>query len=131
MFIEEVFPAANSPPFATIAVMKAAWYEQTGPPVDVLKVGEISDPEPGEGEVRIRVFSSGINPGDVKKRQDTFGVGMAFPRIIPHSDGAGIIDAVGPGVEESRVGERVWCYGSRTGLSVPRRSSASSQRIRP
>jgi len=94
--------------------MKAAWYEQTGPPVDVLKVGEISDPEPGEGEVRIRVFSSGINPGDVKKRQDTFGVGMAFLRIIPHSDGAGIIDAVGPGVEESRVGERVWCYGAQS-----------------
>jgi hypothetical protein len=94
--------------------MKAAWYEQTGPPEEVLKVGEIADPVPGEGEVRIRIFSSGINPGDVKKREDTFGVGMAFPRIVPHSDGAGVIDAVGPGVEETRIGERVWCFGAQS-----------------
>ncbi|MCO6512054.1 MAG: NADPH:quinone reductase [Aridibacter famidurans] len=94
--------------------MKAAWYEQTGPPGEVLKVGEIPDTDPGEGEVRIRIVSSGINPGDVKKRQDTFGVGMAFPRIIPHSDGAGVIDSVGQGVEETRIGERVWCYGAQS-----------------
>ena len=94
--------------------MKAAWYEQTGPPDNVLKVGEIDDPIPGEGEVRVRIVSSGINPGDVKKRQDTFGVGMAFPRIVPHSDGAGIIDSVGAGVDEKRIGERVWCYGAQS-----------------
>jgi NADPH2:quinone reductase len=94
--------------------MKAAWYEHTGPPEKVLKVGKISDPIPGEGEVRIRIISSGINPGDVKKRQDTFGVGMAFPRIVPHNDGAGIIDGVCAGVDESRIGERVWCYGAQS-----------------
>jgi NADPH2:quinone reductase len=94
--------------------MKAAWYEQTGPPEEVLRVGELADPAPGEGEVRIRIFSSGINPGDVKKRQDSFGVGMAFPTIIPHSDGAGVIDSVGPGVDEGRIGERVWCFGAQS-----------------
>ena len=78
--------------------MKAAWYEQTGLAEKVLTVGDVSDPVPGEGEVRIRIESSGVNAGDVKKRQDTFGVGMAFPKIIPHSDGAGLIDKVGPGV---------------------------------
>lgn len=100
--------------FATIAVMKAAWYEQTGPPEKVLRVSEIPDPIPGHGDVRIRIISSGINPGDVKKRQDTFGVGMAFSRIVPHNDGAGLIDRVGPGVDESRIGERVWCYGAQS-----------------
>ncbi|QQS40388.1 MAG: NADPH:quinone reductase [Acidobacteriota bacterium] len=94
--------------------MKAAWYEETGPPEDVLRVGELGDPVPGEGEVRIRIVSSGINPGDVKKRQDAFGVGLAFPRIVPHSDGAGVIDAVGPGVYEKRIGERVWCFGAQS-----------------
>ena len=64
--------------------------------------------------MRIRVAASGINPGDVKKRQDTFGVGMPFPRVIPHSDGAGTIDVVGEGVPESRVGERVWCFGAQS-----------------
>lgn len=94
--------------------MKAAWYEQTGSPEDVLNVGEIADPTPGDGEVKIRMMSSGINPGDVKKRRDTFGVGMAFPRIVPHSDGAGIIDSVGAGVDKKRIGERVWCYGAQS-----------------
>lgn len=72
------------------------------------------DPEPAEGEVRIEVAASGINPGDVKKRQDAFGVGMPFPRVVPHSDGAGTIDRVGEGVSRSRLGERVWCYGAQT-----------------
>ncbi len=72
------------------------------------------DPEPGAGEVRIRVAASGINPGDVKKRQDAFGVGMPYPRVIPHSDGAGIIDKIGQEIPESRIGERVWCYGAQS-----------------
>ena len=72
------------------------------------------DPLPEPGEVRIQVAASGINPGDVKKRQDNFGVRMPFPRVIPHSDGAGTIDAVGEGVPESRVGERVWCFGAQS-----------------
>src|SRR5215831_6055050 len=94
--------------------MKAAWYERQGPPASVLVVGEITTPEPGPGEVRIRVAASGINPGDVKKRQDAFGVGMPFPRVVPHSDGAGVIQAVGGGVSAARVGERVWCFGAQS-----------------
>lgn len=72
------------------------------------------DPLPGRGEVRIRVAASGVNPGDVKKRQDVFGVGMPFLRVIPHSDGAGTVDLVGDGVSSSRTGERVWCYGAQS-----------------
>ncbi|MCB1033070.1 MAG: NADPH:quinone reductase [Acidobacteria bacterium] len=94
--------------------MRAAWYEEQGPPAEVLVIGEMPDPEPGVGEVRIRVAASGINPGDVKKRQDAFSVGMPYPRVIPHSDGAGTIDKVGEGVPESRVGERVWCFGAQS-----------------
>ena len=77
--------------------MKATWYERQGAASDVLVVGEMPTPEPGPGEVRIRVAASGINPGDVKKRSDTFGVGMPYPRVIPHSDGAGEIDQVRQG----------------------------------
>src|SRR5262245_11442475 len=94
--------------------MDAAWYEKQGPARDVLVVGEMPDPEPGPGEVRIRVAASGINPGDVKKRQDAFGLGMPYPRVVPHSDGAGTIDRVGAGVSASRVGERSWCYGAQS-----------------
>ena len=94
--------------------MKAAWYERQGPASEVLVVGLTDDPKPKYGEGRIKVAASGINPGDVKKRQDTFGVGMAFKRVIPHSDGAGIIDAVGEGVAASRIGQRVWCFGAQS-----------------
>jgi NADPH:quinone reductase len=94
--------------------MDAAWYEKQGPARDVLVVGQMPDPEPGPGEVRIRVAASGINPGDVKKRQDAFGLGMPYPRVVPHSDGAGTIDRVGEGVSTSRVGERSWCYGAQS-----------------
>lgn len=77
-------------------------------------VGEMPTPEPGAGEVRIRLAFSGINPGDVKKRSGWQGSPMPFPRVVPHSDGAGVIDAVGPGVSEARVGEAVWCYGAQS-----------------
>jgi NADPH2:quinone reductase len=95
-------------------IMKAAWYERQGSPSEVLIVGEMKTPEPGPGEVRISVAASGVNPGDVKKRQDTFGVGMPFPRVIPHSDGAGVIDEVGDQVSSSRIGDRVWCFGAQS-----------------
>lgn len=94
--------------------MRAAWYEQQGPAREVLVVGEMPDPVPSVGEVRIRVAFSGINPGDIKKRQDVFGYGMAYPRVIPHSDGAGEIDQVGEGVPTSWLGQRVWCYGAQS-----------------
>jgi NADPH2:quinone reductase len=64
--------------------------------------------------VRLCIAASGINPGDVKKRQDAFGVGMPYLRVIPHSDGAGTVDAVGPGVSAEWIGRRVWCYGAQT-----------------
>jgi NADPH2:quinone reductase len=94
--------------------MKAAWYEKQGPARDVLIVGEMPDPQPVAGEVRIRVAASGVNPGDVKKREDAFGVGMPYPRVIPHSDGAGTVDAVGEGVPEEWLGRPVWCYGAQS-----------------
>lgn len=95
--------------------MKAAWYEQQGPAREVLTVGEMDDPVPGPGELRIRVAASGVNPGDIKKRRDEFGYGMSFPRVIPHSDGAGEVDRVGDGVSGDWLGERVWCFGAQTG----------------
>jgi NADPH2:quinone reductase len=94
--------------------MKAAWYEGQGAARDVLSVGEIEDPQPRAGEVRIRVAFSGVNPGDVKKREDAFGVGMPYPRVIPHSDGSGTVDSVGEGVAREWIGRRVWCYGAQS-----------------
>jgi NADPH:quinone reductase len=94
--------------------MKAAWYEKQGPARDVLKVGEMAAPTAGPGEVRIRISASGINPGDTKKRGDAFGVGMPYPRVIPHSDGAGRIDQIGPGVSAEWTGRNVWCYGAQS-----------------
>jgi NADPH2:quinone reductase len=94
--------------------MKAAWYEKQGAARDVLIVGEMNDPQPLAGEVRIRVAFSGINPGDVKKREDAFGVGMPYPRVIPHSDGSGTVDAVGKGISQEWIGRRVWCYGAQS-----------------
>ena len=94
--------------------MRAAWYEHRGGPRETLVLGEMPDPVPGDGEVRIALTVSGVNPGDVKKRAGWQGSPMPFPRVIPHSDGAGTIDAVGPGVSGDRVGERVWCYGAQS-----------------
>ena len=93
--------------------MKAVWYESNGP-ANVLEYGEMPDPEPGIGEVRVRVVTSGVNPSDWKRRQGLT-TQMGFPRVIPNQDGAGIIDAVGPDVPQSRVGERVWLFESQFG----------------
>lgn len=94
--------------------MRAAWYEKQGPASEVLTVGEMPDPEPGPREVRIRISASGVNPGDVKKRSDAFGIGMSYPRVIPHSDGAGKVDKVGAGVPSDWIGRRVWCFGAQS-----------------
>lgn len=94
--------------------MKAAWYEKQGAARDVLTVGEMDEPRPNSGEVRIHIAASGVNPGDVKKRQDAFRLGMPYPRVIPHSDGAGIIDALGEGVSREWLGRRVWCFGAQS-----------------
>jgi NADPH2:quinone reductase len=94
--------------------MKAAWYEKQGAARDVLVVGEMPDPIPAAGQVRIRIAASGINPGDIKKRQDAFGYGMSYPRVIPHSDGAGRVDQLGAGVSSEWMGRSVWCYGAQS-----------------
>ncbi|MEU9182596.1 NADPH:quinone reductase [Streptomyces sp. NPDC048550] len=94
--------------------MLASWYDQQGPATEVLQFGELPDPTPGLGEVRVRVTVSGANPGDTKKRRGWTGSAMPYPRVIPHSDAAGIIDAVGDGVDARRVGTRVWVYGAQS-----------------
>ena len=90
--------------------MLAAFYEANGPARAVMRVDEVETPAPAAGEVRVRLRASGVNPSDVKSR------GLrkpAFPRVIPHSDGAGEIDAVGADVPASRVGERVWVWNGQ------------------
>ncbi|MCW8128083.1 NADPH:quinone reductase [Microbulbifer halophilus] len=94
--------------------MKAVYYERQGEARDVLVLGEIPVSEPGPGEVRVRVYVSGLNPTDIKARTG-FSSSMAFPRIIPHQDGAGVIDAVGEQVSAERIGERVWIYEAQYG----------------
>jgi NADPH2:quinone reductase len=90
--------------------MRAAWYTKNGPASDVLVVGEMPTPEPGPGEVRVRLATSGVNPSDVKSRA---GRPPAAERIVPHSDGGGTIDAVGAGVPVRRIGERVWIWNGQ------------------
>jgi NADPH2:quinone reductase len=92
--------------------MRAAYYESNGPARDVLRVGDVDTPAPGPGEVRVRLLASGVNPSDVKNRAGLTRK-IAFPRVIPHSDGAGEIDRVGDGVAHSRVGERVWVWNAQ------------------
>jgi len=94
--------------------MIAAWYDRQGPAAEVLQVGELPTAEPGRGEVRVRLTLSGASPGDMKKRQGWLESQMAFPRIIPHSDGAGVIEAVGQGADQGRAGGRVWVYGAQS-----------------
>lgn len=91
--------------------MRAAWYEKNGPAADVLKVGELPDPVAGGGEVRVRLQASGVNPSDVKARAGSRPI--RWERIIPDSDGAGVIDQVGAGVDPRRIGERVWIFNGQ------------------
>jgi NADPH2:quinone reductase len=113
--------------------MKAAWYERNGAAREVLQVGALPDPVPGPGEVLVRVHLSGVNPSDVKSRAGARG-GMAFPRIVPHSDGAGVIEAVGSGVDKARVGERVWLWNGQWqrpfGTAAERIALPSNQAVR-
>jgi NADPH2:quinone reductase len=94
--------------------MRAAWYDRQGAAGDVLHVGDLPDPVPGPGEVRVRLTLSGVNPGDTKKRRGWLGSAMPYPRVVPHSDGAGTIDAVGDGVDGARLGRRVWVWGAQS-----------------
>jgi NADPH:quinone reductase len=94
--------------------MRAAIYDQTGPAREVLRVADVDRPEPGPGEVRVRIHLSGVNPTDWKSRAG------ATPRPIeefqiPDQDGAGVIDAVGEGVDPGRVGQHVWVWFAAAG----------------
>src|SRR5215813_6404798 len=92
--------------------MQAVYYERNGTAREVLTAGEVQTPHPGSGEVRVKLATSGVNPSDVKSRQGSTRK-IAFSRVVPHSDGAGVIDAVGDGVPKSRIGERVWVWNGQ------------------
>lgn len=95
--------------------MRAATYTRTGPAEEVLRVGDMPVPQPADGEVLVRIMASGINPADVKRRAGWNGMQMSHDRVIPHCDGAGMIEAVGDGVSLGRVGERVWLWNAQGG----------------
>lgn len=94
--------------------MKAYWFEKAGSARDVLQFGEQPVPEPGPGDVRVKVASSAVNPTDCKRRQTGRELGR-FPLIVPNNDGSGVIEAVGDGVDAGRVGERVWLFAAQAG----------------
>ncbi len=92
--------------------MQAGYYEKNGAARDVLRVGDVETPHAGAGEVRVKLATSGVNPSDVKSRAGATRK-IAWPRLIPQSDGAGVIDQVGDGVPQSRIGERVWVWNGQ------------------
>lgn len=95
--------------------MQAAYYERTGAARDVLQLAVLPDPMPDAGEVRVRLRWSGVNPSDVKSRAGLRSTTLPFARIVPHSDGMGVIDAVGVGVAPDRIGQRVWIWNATWG----------------
>lgn len=92
--------------------MRAVFYERNGSAREVLRVSEVDTPHAAAGEVRVKLAVSGVNPSDVKSRQGLTRK-IAWPRVIPHSDGAGVIDEVGIGVAQARLGERVWVWNGQ------------------
>ncbi|HJP69082.1 MAG TPA: NADPH:quinone reductase [Sphingomicrobium sp.] len=93
--------------------MRAAFYSEQGSAQAVLRIGDQPTPQPGPGEVLVKLRTSGVNPSDWKVRKGGFGRGMVAPTVIPHSDGAGVIDAVGAGATNRKVGERVWIWNGQ------------------
>ncbi|MDB5484556.1 MAG: zinc-binding dehydrogenase family oxidoreductase [Tardiphaga sp.] len=95
--------------------MKAVWYERAGAAEDVLIFGDMPTPIAGPGEVRVRLDASGVNPADVARRGGGYRA-MDYPRVVPNSDGAGLIDQIGAGVSRFSLGQRVWLFnGQRNG----------------
>lgn len=94
--------------------MRAALYRSLGDP-DVIEVTEIDTSTPGPGEVRVKVVYSAVNPTDWKARRGSRGPQMPFPYVVPNQDGSGVVDMVGHGVDEGRVGERVWMWFASAG----------------
>ena len=90
--------------------MRATWYSQNGEAQDVMQVGDLAQPSPQAGEVLVRLATSGVNPSDVKSRRAR---PVTDGLIVPHSDGAGVVEAVGAGVAASRVGQRVWVWNGQ------------------
>ena len=95
--------------------MLAAFYERVGAARDVVSVAQIDTPAAGPGEVRVKLTCSGVNPSDVKTRGGVRSRELPFPRIVPHSDGAGVIDQVGAGVSRHQIGHRVWVWNAAWG----------------
>ncbi len=93
--------------------MRAVRYLRTGPAAEVLEIVDLPVPEPRPGEVRVRVHASGVNPHDTKGRSGWTSAKVPPGGIVPHSDGSGVIDAVGPEVSLRRIGERVFVLGAR------------------
>jgi len=91
--------------------MFAAWYEKNGAAAEVMKTGELPDPQPAAGEVRVRLYASAVNPSDVKARAGSRPI--RWPKLIPNSDGAGVIDAIGAGVTTHKIGDRVWTFNGQ------------------
>lgn len=92
---------------------RAATYASKGPAKDVLRIASLERTPLGFEDVRVRIHASGVNPSDVKSRSGAFGAAMPYPFVVPHSDGAGIIEAVGNDESAARVGERVWIYNGQ------------------
>ena len=94
--------------------MRGVFYERQGAAREVLELQELPDPAPGPGEALVRVMASGVNPADCNRRAGRGHV-LDVPRVIPHSDGAGVVQAVGEAVDPAWVGRRVWCYNAQRG----------------
>ena len=103
--------------------MRAATYERTGAPRDVLRIGEMPKPSPAPGEVLVRIGASGVNPSDVKQRSGWLRGDAVLERpVVPHSDGAGVVEAVGEGVDRALIGRRVWLWNARGGVAYGTRN---------
>ncbi len=104
----------NVRPMIKGKTMRAVWYDRQGPADEVIIKGELPTPEPGAGQVRVRLEASGVNPSDTYRRRGA--VPAEYPKVIPNSDGAGIVDKVGDLVASKWIGKRVWLYnGQRNG----------------
>lgn len=95
--------------------MKAAIYQQTGSAADVLKIVDWDKPAPADGQVLVKLHASGVNPTDTKTRAGIFPIQGEWSHVMPHHDGAGVIEAVGAGVSKDRIGQRVWLHSVQWG----------------
>ncbi|MCY6382590.1 NADPH:quinone reductase [Hoeflea prorocentri] len=117
----------------TASLVRAAWYRETGPASSVLEVGDLPDGmigTPGPGDVALRIHASGINPADVKRRAGWGGLSMTHELIVPHADGAGVIEAVGESVTGFEPGDRVWMRNAQGGYGEAGRAyGTAAERI--